>query len=155
MMELGYESLVNIPGVGAGLADAFFEKGIYSAEELAESSVEELVEIRGIGQEKAPVLLENARQYVIEAAEAAERERLEEEARAAEEAERAEAGDEEPQAEPGFNPKGLQPEALSKGKLTDGCGCLFTVGWPASIPARDRNIKIGISSCSQFQELKA
>ena len=100
MMKQGYESLVNIPGVGAGLADAFFEKGIYSAEELAESSVEELVEIRGIGQEKAPVLLENARQYVIEAAEAAARERLEEEARAAEEAQLAETGDEEPQAEP-------------------------------------------------------
>jgi N utilization substance protein A len=91
MMQLGFESLVNIPGVGEGLADAFFEKGIYSAEELADSTVEELVEIRGIGQEKAPVLLENARRCVIEAAEAAERERLEEEARAAEESQSAEA----------------------------------------------------------------
>jgi N utilization substance protein A len=69
MMERGYETLVNVPGVGAGLADAFFEKGIYSAEELAESNVDELVEIRGIGQEKAEVLIENARQYIAEAAE--------------------------------------------------------------------------------------
>jgi N utilization substance protein A len=99
MMKLGYESLVNIPGVGAGLADAFFDKGIYSAEELAESSVEELVEIRGIGQEKAPVLLEKARQYVIEAAEVAEKQRLEEESRLAEESEHLEEGDDEVQAE--------------------------------------------------------
>jgi N utilization substance protein A len=81
MMTIGYESLVNIPGVGNTLADAFFEKGIYSAEELAESSVEELVEIRGIGQEKAVVLIEHARQFVIEAAETAEARRIEEEAR--------------------------------------------------------------------------
>ena len=69
MMELGYESLVNVPGVGAGLADAFFEKGIYSAEELAEASVDELVEIKGIGQEKAEVLIESARQYIVDAEE--------------------------------------------------------------------------------------
>jgi transcription termination/antitermination protein NusA len=81
MMTIGYESLVNVPGVGNTLADAFFEKGIYSAEELAESTVEELVEIRGIGQEKAAVLLENAGQYVIEAAKAAEARREAEEAR--------------------------------------------------------------------------
>jgi len=86
MMEIGYESLVNVPGVGRSLADAFFEKGIYSAEELAESIVEELIEIRGIGQEKAAVLIQNARQYAIEAAESR---RLEEAARAAEEAARA------------------------------------------------------------------
>jgi N utilization substance protein A len=86
MMKIGYESLVNIPGVGSNLADAFFEKGIYSAEELAESVVEELIEIRGIGEEKAVVLIENARQYAIEAAEAAEVRRLAEAAQAAEEA---------------------------------------------------------------------
>ena len=89
MMKMGYESLVNIPGVGSNLADAFVEKGIYSAEELAESLVEELIEIRGIGQEKAVALIENAREYAIEAAKAAESRRLEEAAQAAEEATRA------------------------------------------------------------------
>ena len=87
MLKRGYESLVEIPGVGTGLADAFFEKGIYSAEELAESSVEELIEIRGIGQDKAVALIDNARQYAIEAAEARRLEAL----RAAEEAALAEA----------------------------------------------------------------
>ena len=86
MMKIGYESLVNVPGVGESLADAFFEKGIYSAEELAESAVEELVEIRGIGQEKAVALIESAGTYAIEAAEAAKARRLEDAARAAEEA---------------------------------------------------------------------
>jgi N utilization substance protein A len=85
MMTLGYQSLLAIPGVGDTMADAFFDKGIYSAEELADSTVEELVEIRGIGQEKAPVLIENAQQYVIEAAQAAEAQRLAEEAARAQE----------------------------------------------------------------------
>jgi N utilization substance protein A len=80
MMKTGYESLVNVPGVGTSLADAFFERGIYSAEELAESIAEELVEIRGIGPEKASTLIENARQYAEQAAREAESRRLEAEA---------------------------------------------------------------------------
>jgi N utilization substance protein A len=66
MMKLGFESLVNVPGVGEGLADALFEKGVYSADELAESTVEELIDIRGIGEEKAALLIDNARQYVVD-----------------------------------------------------------------------------------------
>jgi transcription termination/antitermination protein NusA len=52
---------VQIPGVGAGLADALFEKGYYSAEELAKAEVDDLVQIRGIGEEKARQLISNAR----------------------------------------------------------------------------------------------
>jgi N utilization substance protein A len=116
MMEIGYESLVNIPGVGSSLADAFFEKGIYSAEELAESEVEELIEIRGIGQEKAAVLIENARQYAIEAAEAAESRRLEEAAaRALEEATRSETEDD---AVPAETPTDESNEGAASGAET-------------------------------------
>jgi transcription termination/antitermination protein NusA len=100
MMEIGYESLVNVPGVGSSLADAFVEKGIYSADELAESSVEELVEIRGIGQEKAVALIENARLY---AAADAESKRLEAKARDAErkaQAEQAKQAEEETVVQP-------------------------------------------------------
>jgi N utilization substance protein A len=43
-------------------------KGDLFGRRAGRSSVEELVEIRGIGQEKAVVLIENARQYAIEAA---------------------------------------------------------------------------------------
>ncbi|PIE68039.1 MAG: transcription termination/antitermination protein NusA [Deltaproteobacteria bacterium] len=108
MMRIGYESLVNVPGVGDGLADAFVEKGIYSAEELADSMVDELVEIRGIGQEKAVVLIENARQYVVEAAASAEARRLEEEALAAHEQPQAVQGEETaPEGVPADEPDGI------------------------------------------------
>ncbi len=67
-MEIGYKSLVGIPGVGIGLADALFEKGLYSAEELAEAAAEDLVEIKGVGEEKARVLIENAKLFLEEQA---------------------------------------------------------------------------------------
>ncbi len=105
MMKTGYESLVNVPGVGNSLADAFFERGIYSAEELAESIPEELVEIRGIGPDKALMLIENAKQYAEQAAREAEArraeaeaQRLEEEARRLEEEAEARRLEEEAQA---------------------------------------------------------
>jgi N utilization substance protein A len=59
-MKSGYDSLVQIPGVGVGLADALFEKGYYSAEELAGADIDDLVQIRGIGEEKARQLVSNA-----------------------------------------------------------------------------------------------
>jgi N utilization substance protein A len=65
MMQDGYESLVNVPGVGDSLADAFVEKGLYSADELAEAVTEELVEIRGIGPEKAAVLIEQTAEELL------------------------------------------------------------------------------------------
>jgi N utilization substance protein A len=123
MMKIGYESLVNVPGVGDSLADAFFEKGVYSAEELAESTVEELVEIRGIGQEKAVALIENARAYAIEAAEIAEARRLEDAARAAEEAAAAKAAAEEEalagKAEEDAVPVEAPADASSEGAAAD------------------------------------
>jgi transcription termination/antitermination protein NusA len=68
-MKSGYDSLVQIPGVGAGMADALFEKGYYSAEELAKAEIDDLVQIRGIGEEKARQLVLNARNTVKEAQE--------------------------------------------------------------------------------------
>jgi N utilization substance protein A len=67
-MKSGYESLVNISGVGAALADAFVEKGIYSAQELAGTEIEDLIQIRGIGDEKARQIIENSRRWVETAA---------------------------------------------------------------------------------------
>jgi N utilization substance protein A len=59
-MQTGYDSLVQIPGIGISLADALYEKGFYSAEELAHAAVEDLIQIRGIGEEKATKLIANA-----------------------------------------------------------------------------------------------
>jgi len=67
-MQTGYDSLVALPGVGISLADALYESGFYSAEEVSQASVEDLTQIRGIGEEKAAKLLEAARIAVAESA---------------------------------------------------------------------------------------
>lgn len=61
-MKKGYESLKQVAGIGVSMADTLFEKGFYSAEELANADIEDLVQIRGIGEEKAGHLIESARQ---------------------------------------------------------------------------------------------
>ena len=67
-MQTGYDSLVALPGVGISLADALYETGFYSAEEIIEADIEDLVQIRGIGEEKAVKLLEAAKKAVLDAA---------------------------------------------------------------------------------------
>ena len=62
-MQDGYNSLVSLPGVGVSLADALYEKGFFSAEELINASMEDLIQIRGIGEEKAVKLIEAAKIY--------------------------------------------------------------------------------------------
>ncbi|MBU4259218.1 MAG: transcription termination factor NusA [Proteobacteria bacterium] len=66
-MQEGYNSLVALPGVGISLADALYEKGFFSAEEISNSSLEDLMQIRGIAEEKAIKLLETAKKYVANA----------------------------------------------------------------------------------------
>jgi N utilization substance protein A len=68
-MADGYDSLVLLAGIGISLADALFEKGFYSAEELCNASVEDLIQIKGIGEEKALKLIEAAKKYVAESRE--------------------------------------------------------------------------------------
>jgi len=70
-MQTGYDSLVALPGVGVSLADALYESGFYSAEEIASAGLEDLMQIRGIGEEKAAKLLEAAKNSVVAEAEAA------------------------------------------------------------------------------------
>ncbi len=63
-MQSGYDSLVALPGVGISLADALYEKGFFSAEELSNASIEDLIQIRDITEEKAAELVETAKNYV-------------------------------------------------------------------------------------------
>jgi N utilization substance protein A len=72
-MQSGYDSLVALPGVGISLADALYEAGFYSAEEVSHASEDDLIQIRGIGEEKANKLIEAAK-LSLEAKKAAERE---------------------------------------------------------------------------------
>jgi N utilization substance protein A len=64
-MQDGYNSLTALSGVGISLADVLYEKGFYSAEELSHAAIEDLVQIRGIGQEKAKKLIETAKDYLV------------------------------------------------------------------------------------------
>ena len=61
-MRTSYDSLMSLPGIGASTADTLYEAGFYSIEELANASVEELVQIKGISDKKAEALLESAAQ---------------------------------------------------------------------------------------------
>jgi N utilization substance protein A len=63
-MQTGYDSLVALPGVGISLADALYEKGFYSAEEIGNASIEDLIQIRGIGEDKAHKLIEAAKMAI-------------------------------------------------------------------------------------------
>ena len=63
-MQDGYNSLVSLPGIGISMADALYEKGFFSAEELGNSSIEDLIQIRGIAKEKAIQLIESAKKYI-------------------------------------------------------------------------------------------
>jgi N utilization substance protein A len=66
-MQSGYDSLVALPGIGISMADGLYEKGFYSAEEVSHATVEDLIQIRGIGEEKARKLIEAAKFAVAEA----------------------------------------------------------------------------------------
>lgn len=57
-MKKGYDSLLKLPGVGISLADSLYEQGFYSSEELKNASVEDLMKIREITEEKALELIE-------------------------------------------------------------------------------------------------
>jgi N utilization substance protein A len=67
-MQTGYESLVALPGIGISIADALYEKGFFSAEEISNASTEDLIQIRGIGEEKAAKLIRAAKEAVTNAA---------------------------------------------------------------------------------------
>jgi len=67
-MQSGYNSLMALPGVGISLADALYEKGYYSAEEIGKASVEDLLQIRGIDETLAGSLIEAAKTAAEQAA---------------------------------------------------------------------------------------
>jgi N utilization substance protein A len=105
-MQTGYDSLVALPGVGISLADALYESGFYSAEEISEANIEDLVQIRGIGEEKAVKLLEAAKNAALDAAK--ENEVAEDETSA--EATKADTINEEDALPPSEPSEGVEPE---------------------------------------------
>jgi N utilization substance protein A len=69
-MKKGYESLKQVAGIGVSMADTLFEKGFYSAEELANAEIDDLVQIRGIGEDKASLLIASAKKALENAQDA-------------------------------------------------------------------------------------
>jgi N utilization substance protein A len=69
-MQSGYDSLVALPGVGISMADALYELGLYSAEEVSNATPEDLIQVRGIGEETAKKLIAAAKAAVLEARQA-------------------------------------------------------------------------------------
>ncbi len=69
-MQSAYDSLVALPGIGISMADALYELGFYSAEEVSNAAPEDLIQVRGIGEEKARKLIAAAQTAVIEAEQA-------------------------------------------------------------------------------------
>jgi len=63
-MQVGYDSLLALPGLGISLADALYEGGFYSAEEVARCEVEDLLSVRGIDEDSARSLIEAAQEFV-------------------------------------------------------------------------------------------
>jgi transcription termination/antitermination protein NusA len=103
LMERGYQSLLAFPDMTEAMADNLFERGFYSAEEIANASSEDLMQVPEMTLETAEALIADAepvieaiRQAEIEAAAAAEAEAAE---AAAKEREAAEANDAEADAE--------------------------------------------------------
>ena len=64
-MRSGYDSLLALPGVGISLADALYEKGFFSADEISKATVEDLTQIRGIGEEIANKLISAAEEVIL------------------------------------------------------------------------------------------
>jgi len=51
--------------MGVVTADVLYERGFYSIEELANATVEELTQIKGIGETKAQSLIEGVQQMLV------------------------------------------------------------------------------------------
>ncbi len=115
-MQSGYNSLMALPGVGISLADALYEKGYYSAEEISKASVEDLLQIRGIDETLAHSLIAAAETAAAQAeiAETAENPSADEPEEAAETAESPPADEPEAAAETAENPPADEPEAAAE-----------------------------------------
>jgi N utilization substance protein A len=86
-MQDGYDSLLELPGMNAALADALYEKGLYSVEEIASASPDDIIAVRPMEEQEARDLIDVARTAALRRI--AEARKLEQEKAAQEAAARA------------------------------------------------------------------
>jgi N utilization substance protein A len=60
------QSINSIPGVGDFATELLYQSGFKSAEDVADSALEEILDVEGISKEKAEALHASAKQYVAE-----------------------------------------------------------------------------------------
>ena len=70
-MKQGYDSLLGLPSVSISLADALYEKGFFSAEEISSATIDDLIRVRDLTEEKALALMEEAKNQIKETSDAA------------------------------------------------------------------------------------
>jgi N utilization substance protein A len=63
-LKQAYNSLLQLDGVGEATASNLYQQGFRSIEEVAQSPVSELMQVGGIGEEKAKRIIESAKQGV-------------------------------------------------------------------------------------------
>ena len=63
-MRDGYQSLLQITGVGEATADSLYKGGFESAKEVAEANIDELLQVTGMTNKKAEKLLEAANEFL-------------------------------------------------------------------------------------------
>jgi N utilization substance protein A len=60
----GYRSLLDLKGVGAKRASDLYDEGFRSVEDIAVATVQDLTSVRGMGNERAKNLIEDALEYI-------------------------------------------------------------------------------------------
>lgn len=60
-LKEAYNSLLSLEGVGEATATSLYQEGYRSAEDIASSSIEDLMNIKGISEEKASKMIESAK----------------------------------------------------------------------------------------------
>jgi N utilization substance protein A len=63
-LKEAYNSLLQLDGVGEATASNLYQQGFRSMEEVAEASVSDLMQVGGIGEEKAGKIIESAKQGI-------------------------------------------------------------------------------------------
>lgn len=65
-IEKGYESLMQIPGVGRVIAERLFKEGFENVEAIASAETDTLSSISGIGKKTASTWIERAKEIVVD-----------------------------------------------------------------------------------------
>jgi N utilization substance protein A len=60
------QSIGAIPGINDIVAELLYQEGFKSAEEIAESDLEDILDVEGVSREKAEALHKSAKEYVVE-----------------------------------------------------------------------------------------